>query len=81
MPTGRPFPPGDTPFARREGRNRCLWREQALLLHLLQQAVNLPLGLQEGLHNWAAISLDLREPPRKRALQVNQFERHIRTVS
>jgi hypothetical protein len=46
------------------------------MLHLLQQAVNPPLGLRECLDNWDAISLDLREPRRKRGLQIAQFERN-----
>ena len=44
------------------------------MLHLLQEAVNLPLGLRKSTGRWDAISLDLREPPRKRVLQAAQLE-------
>jgi hypothetical protein len=51
------------------------------MLHLLQQTVNPPLGLRDCLDNWDTLSLDLREPPRKRGLQVNQFEQADDMVS
>ena len=55
-------------------RNRSLWREECLLLHLLQSAVNPQLSLADCLPNWAAISLQLREAPRKRQLQAAHIE-------
>jgi len=69
------FFPGATPWARRKGRNRCLWREEAFLLHLLQTAVNPHLRLGKCLRNWYEISLALREAPRKRELQMERLER------
>ena len=77
----RPFPPGATRFAQRQGRNRCLWREEAFLLHLLQQAVNPPLGLRDCLDSWDTITLDLREPRRKRRLQAAKLERYAKLLS
>ncbi len=70
---GRPFSPGATPFAPMRGRKRSLWREGLLILHLLQTAISPRLSLEECLHNWAQISLALREPPRARALQAAQL--------
>jgi len=71
---GNHFPPGGTRFCRRERRNRCMWREDSLLLHLLRTTVNTALGLRMCLENWHRISLELREPPRKRGLQIEKLE-------
>lgn len=68
------FSPGGTRFNRREGRNRCVWREDSLLMHLLQATVNVSLGLRSCLENWAQISLQLRERTRQRALQIDKLE-------
>lgn len=62
-------------------RNRSLWREERLLLHLLQTAVNPRLSLADCLPNWDTISLLLREPPRKRELQAAHLERHLLALS
>jgi hypothetical protein len=43
------------------------------MLHLLQGAVDPDPGLGQCLENWYGISCALREPPRKRALQVEKF--------
>lgn len=68
------FSPGATRFCRRDGRNRCLWREESFLFHLFRAAVDPALGLRECLESWDLISLDLREPPRKRRLQMEELE-------
>ena len=44
------------------------------MLHLMQEAINPQLGLRRCLTNWADISLDLREPRRKRLLQATEME-------
>jgi hypothetical protein len=43
-------------------------------LHLLRTTVNAPLSLQACLENWDQISLELREAPRKRGLQIEKLE-------
>jgi hypothetical protein len=68
------FFPGGTRFSRRERRNRCLWREESLLMHLLRTSVNAALGLRTCLEDWSRISLDLREPPRQRGCQLENLE-------
>lgn len=44
------------------------------MLHLLRSAIDPSLSLQTCLANWAEISLKLREPPRKRGLQLEKFD-------
>jgi hypothetical protein len=44
------------------------------MLHLLSSAVNPPLDLVHCLLNWHDISKRLREPPRRRILQVKTIE-------
>jgi len=78
---GSPFFPGATPFAQHRRRNRCLWREEALMLHLLQETINPPLHLRACLRNWDAISLDLREPHRTRTVQANQIEQRMEELT
>lgn len=68
------FSPGGTRFNRRDGRSRCLWREDSLLMHLLRTTVNVPLGLRSCLESWAQISLELRERTRRRRLQIEYLE-------
>ena len=51
-----------------------MWREDSLLLHLLRTTVNTALGLRMCLENWDRISLELREAPRKRGLQIERLE-------
>jgi len=51
-----------------------MWREDSLLLHLLRTTVNTALGLRLCLENWDRISLELRESPRKRGLQIEKLE-------
>lgn len=64
-----------------QGRNRSLWREHSFMLHLLQTAVSPRLSLAQCLANWPAISLALREPPRKRELQAATLEQTIYELS
>ena len=78
---GRPFPPGGTPFAKRNGRNRCLWREEALLLHVTQEAINPYLGLRNCLDHWDEISYDLREAPRERPIHAHRLEHDAPVLS
>ena len=51
------------------------------MLHLLQEAVNPPLGLRRCIGQWEAISQDLREPPRARELQAAKLEQDIALLS
>lgn len=44
------------------------------MLHLLQMAVSPSLGLEKCLLSWYSISCKLREPPRKRALKIEEME-------
>lgn len=44
------------------------------MLHLLSHAVNPRLDLARCLLNWHDISVHLREPPRRRILQVEAIE-------
>ena len=68
------FFPGDTRFGKLQRRNRCLWREDSFLLHLLRMAVNASLDLRSCLERWGQISFELREPPRTRSLQAEKLE-------
>lgn len=68
------FFPGGTRFCRRARRNRCLWREDSMLMHLLQNSVNVGLGLRACLERWDRISFELREAPRKRGIQIEGIE-------
>jgi hypothetical protein len=43
------------------------------MLHLFRQAVNPRLSLAGCIHNWPRISIHLREPPRKRRLQLDSI--------
>ena len=69
------FFPGDTRFAKTNRRSRCLWREENLMLHLLNNAVNPRLSLQECVEDWWSISKALRETPRRRNLQIEGMEK------
>jgi len=69
------FFPGGIRFCRRERRNRCLWRENSLLMHLLRTTINVPLCLRSCLEHWDRMSLELRERPRQRGLQMENLER------
>lgn len=51
------------------------------MLHLLQEAVNPPLGLRNCISEWEAISFDLREPPRRRVLQAESIEQDVARLS
>lgn len=72
---GNLFSPGATPFSRRNGRNRSLWREESFMLGLLRSAINPALSLRACVEDWPEISLQLREPPRRRTLQTEEMER------
>jgi hypothetical protein len=63
------------------GRNRSLWREESVLLHLLRTAVTPRLSLAACLANWPTISLQLREAPRKRELQAARLGRDLSALS
>jgi len=64
-----------------KGRNRSLWREESLLLHLLRTAISPRLSLAQCLANWPAISMALREPPRKRELKAAKLEQALHRLS
>jgi hypothetical protein len=44
------------------------------MLHLLQTTVSPHLGLRQCVETWFRISCLLREPPRRRALQIEEIE-------
>jgi len=44
------------------------------MVHLVSLAINPNLSLQRSWKNWYQISLDLREPPRKRLLQLDNLK-------
>ena len=73
------FSPGATLSRKKPRPSRCLWREEALMLHLIQEAINPPLGLARCIANWPQISFDLREPCRKRVSQLTSL-RQIGTL-
>ena len=50
-----------------------MWREEALMFHLLKTAVNPKLGLEACIENWDTISMELREPHRQRQSQMDQL--------
>lgn len=59
------FPPGAIQL------NECnLWRETSFALHLIKQAVNPWLKLEECIQNWKAIAKMLAENPRNRTVQM-----------
>ncbi len=49
--------------------------------HLLLQAVNPTLNLEQSLSDWDAISFGLREAPRKRPMKIEVIERNRSSVS
>ena len=51
------------------------------MVHLLQEAVNPSFGLQACVEEWPSISQDLREAPRRRALQIEKLEAGIELLS
>ena len=51
-------------------RNRCLWREEQYMFHLLRQTLSPRACLRDSVENWHGISTFLRENPRKRELQM-----------
>ena len=66
---GERFSPGDTHCS--TSRPRCLWRETSLMRFLLSGAVNPKLLLRHCLPRWRLISHNLREPIRRRTLQMD----------
>lgn len=53
-----------------------MWREEALLLHILQETINPYLGLRDCLDDWDEISYELREAPRARPIQAHRLEQN-----
>ncbi len=51
------------------------------MVHLLKGAVNPSLGLQACVEEWPGISRDLREAPRRRALQIEKLEAEVELLS
>ena len=51
-------------------RNRCVWREDQYMLHLLQQTLTPRVSMRESVENWHGISLFLRESSRNRRPQL-----------
>lgn len=69
---GVPFPPGDI-HCDAMGAETSLWRETSFALHLIRQAVNPRLDLAECVAQWAEISKNLAESPRKRMKQLRRL--------
>lgn len=67
------FPPGGTPCDPTDVET-SLWRETSFALHLIRQAVNPRLDLAQCVENWAEISKELAESPRKRIKQLHRLE-------
>jgi hypothetical protein len=62
------FPPGGIQL------NDCnLWRETLFSLHLIKQAVNPKLKLEECIQNWKSIAKMLAENPRNRTAQMGKL--------
>ena len=53
------------------------WTETLYMLHEIQSAVDLKIGLAVSLANWNVIKKGLRETPRKRKLQHQALEEII----
>ena len=53
------------------------WRETLFILHEIQSAVDLRMGLSFSLANWEEIRTGLREPPRLRKRQHQALEDEI----
>ena len=51
------------------------------MLGLLQQTVRPKLGLQDCVEHWHEISIMLREPPRKRQLQMDKMSEEVQILS
>ena len=51
-------------------RNRCLWREEQYMFHLLHQTLTPQVSLHRSVENWHEISMFLRENHRNRMPQV-----------
>ncbi len=69
------FFPGDTRYAKHQCRSRCLWREEQLMLHLVQRTVSPALSLKASVEDWYQLSCGLREAPRRRDLKLEKLER------
>lgn len=51
-------------------REPCLWRETALMLHLMCRALTPTLSLADTISDWQRVRHRLAEPPRRRTSQV-----------
>lgn len=65
------FFPGDFHSILRPSSERCLWREENFMLHLVRIAVNPLLQMKDCVENWPRIAARLREPSRKRRRQMD----------
>lgn len=72
------FSLGGSRYQLKSKRNRCLWREASMILHLIRQTVNPRVGLAKCIKNWEWISFMLTENPRKRASQMQLLENLIK---
>jgi hypothetical protein len=72
-----PFPPGDIHFPEYELADNSgqfsLWRETSFACHLLKQAVNPSLRIDECIANWKKIAAGLAERQRKRVIQMRRL--------
>lgn len=69
------FPPGDISSPK---YMRSQWREFAFMLHQLQAAIEPELSLKMILKDWHMIKKSLAELPRKRALQIEEFQKRAK---
>ncbi len=53
------------------------WRETLYILHEIQSAVDLKMGLSYSIANWGEIQKGLCDPPRRRKLQHQLLEETI----
>ena len=51
------------------------------MLEQIRSAINPNIALRGCVENWARISQQLREPPRRRIIQVEDFERKVALLS
>jgi hypothetical protein len=51
------------------------------MLHVIRAAINPALSLRQCVENWPEISLQLREPPRRRSAQSEEMERKTALLS
>lgn len=74
------FFPGAIPQKKSFKTNQCrsLWREREFLYTIVLQAILPSISLREVVVNWIRIRETLKEPPRKRKLQIDTVKNDLR---